>query len=267
MLVWRLDRLSRGLRHCVNVLGEFRDLGVEFVSVRDGLSFSGPLGMALYALVAALAEAEVEALRERTVAGLKNARAKGKRLGRPPTGDAKIEDIIRLKDQGVSQERIARQLGVSDGIRQPETQALQNGSKTASISPCDQRSGSALILTLQIVRFVQGAGGRGGDISLGSISVKKESHEAPVSRLRSQGKIDAFPRCYLGGEFSPKVSASETALQVTGIGKSMGEARAFGFQVCTVSHSYRCRLPSRSSRQQQFREFRRKVWVWRQVVA
>lgn len=63
--VWRLDRLSRGLRHAVNILGEFKDLGVEFVSVRDGLNFSGPLGMALYALVAALAEAEVEALRER----------------------------------------------------------------------------------------------------------------------------------------------------------------------------------------------------------
>jgi putative DNA-invertase from lambdoid prophage Rac len=111
--VWRLDRLSRGLRHAVNVLGEFRDLGVEFVSVRDGLNFSGPLGMALYALVAALAEAEVEALRERTVAGLKNARAKGKRLGRPPLGHASIEQILALKQRGVSQEQIAKSLGVS----------------------------------------------------------------------------------------------------------------------------------------------------------
>ena len=111
--VWRLDRLSRGLRHAVNVLSEYRDLGVEFVSVRDGLNFSGPLGLALYALIAALAEAEVYALRERTVAGLKNARAKGKRLGRPVLGDASIHDILTLKSKGLHQHQIAIKLGVS----------------------------------------------------------------------------------------------------------------------------------------------------------
>jgi putative DNA-invertase from lambdoid prophage Rac len=111
--VWRLDRLSRGLRHAVNVLGEFRDLKVEFVSVRDGLNFSGPLGMALYALVAALAEAEVEALRERTIAGLRNARAKGKRLGRPPHGEADIAELLKLKKAGLSQAEIARRLGLT----------------------------------------------------------------------------------------------------------------------------------------------------------
>src|SRR5208283_2131616 len=103
--VWRLDRLSRGLRHAVNILSEFKELGVEFVSVRDGLNISGPMGLALYALVAALAEAEVEALRERTIAGLRNARAKGKRLGRPPLDQAKIAEILKLKAAGVSQEQ------------------------------------------------------------------------------------------------------------------------------------------------------------------
>jgi DNA invertase Pin-like site-specific DNA recombinase len=112
--VWRLDRLTRGgVRHAVEVLGQFRDLGVEFVSLRDGLSFTGPLAMALYALVAALAEAEVEALRDRTIAGLENARRKGKRLGRPPLGQASLEEILTLRDQGLPQTRIATQLGVS----------------------------------------------------------------------------------------------------------------------------------------------------------
>jgi DNA invertase Pin-like site-specific DNA recombinase len=69
--------------------------------------------MALYALVAALAEAEVEALRERTVAGLKNARAKGKRLGRPPMGAAEIARIFDLQKQGLRQHQIAVKLGVS----------------------------------------------------------------------------------------------------------------------------------------------------------
>ena len=113
---WRRSmtlRRGRLTRMIVNVLGEFKDLGVEFVSVRDGLNFSGPLGMALYALVAALAEAEVEALRERTVAGLRNAKAKGKRLGRPPTGKVEISRIVELKTKGLPQHQIASNFGVS----------------------------------------------------------------------------------------------------------------------------------------------------------
>lgn len=111
--VWRLDRLSRGLRHAVNLLSEFKELKVEFISVRDGLNFTGPLGLALYALVAALAEAEVEALRERTIAGLRNARAKGKRLGRPPKGEASADQLAALKAQGLSHRKIAARLNVS----------------------------------------------------------------------------------------------------------------------------------------------------------
>ena len=112
--VWRLDRLTRGgVRHAVEILGHFRDLGVEFVSLRDGLSFTGPLAMALYALVAALAECEVDALRDRTIAGLENARRKGRRLGRPPRGKASAEEMLVLRDQGVPQCQIAEMLGVS----------------------------------------------------------------------------------------------------------------------------------------------------------
>lgn len=131
--VWRLDRLSRGLRHCVNVLGEFRDLNVEFVSVRDGLNFSGPLGMALYALVAALAEAEVEALRERTIAGLKNARAKGRRLGRPPLGQADAQEMDRLYRGGLRQHQIAGKLGVSRAYVSRSLAALHKTSPKATL--------------------------------------------------------------------------------------------------------------------------------------
>lgn len=130
--VWRLDRLSRGLRHAVNVLGELRDLGVEFVSLRDGLSTSGPLGLALYALIAALAECEVEALRERTIAGLENARRKGKRLGRPPLGHASIGQILHLKGKGISQEKIAKRLGVSTAYVSRKLKAYKSGLQAAS---------------------------------------------------------------------------------------------------------------------------------------
>lgn len=81
--------------------------------MRDGLNLSGPLGLALFALVAALAEAEVEALRERTKAGLAVARAKGRRIGRPAMGSATLEQILTLKVEGLPQHVIAIRLGVS----------------------------------------------------------------------------------------------------------------------------------------------------------
>lgn len=111
--VWRLDRLCRSLRQAVNLLSELKDLRVEFFSLKDGLNFSGALGMALYALVAALAEAEAEALRERTIAGLEKARRDGKRLGRPPNGTATVQQILVLKEQGISQAKIADELHVT----------------------------------------------------------------------------------------------------------------------------------------------------------
>lgn len=132
---WRLDRLSRGLRHAVNTLTEFRELGVEFISVRDGLNFSGPLGLALYALVAALAEAEVEALRERTIAGLRNARAKGKRLGRPLMGEASIEQMTALRSDGLSQRKIAARLGVSHSYVCRSLKSGSNGCHKTCLKP------------------------------------------------------------------------------------------------------------------------------------
>ncbi len=111
---WRLDRLSRaGVRHAINVLGEFADYGVEYVSLRDGLNFTGHLAMAMYALVAALAAAEADALRERTIAGIANARLKGKVIGRPRLGSASIDQMLELKQQGFPQHQIAKKLGVS----------------------------------------------------------------------------------------------------------------------------------------------------------
>lgn len=111
--VWKLDRLTRSLKHAVNTLAELKELKVELVALKDGLNFSGTFGVVLYALIAALAEVELTVLRERTIAGLANARAKGKRLGRPPIGIAETDEIRRLKQGGLSQEKIAKKLGVS----------------------------------------------------------------------------------------------------------------------------------------------------------
>jgi DNA invertase Pin-like site-specific DNA recombinase len=84
ILVWKLDRFSRSLRNLVNSLAELETLGVDFVSLRDNLDFSTPSGRLMFQIIGAMAEFERALIQERVKAGMRNARAKGRRIGRPP---------------------------------------------------------------------------------------------------------------------------------------------------------------------------------------
>jgi DNA invertase Pin-like site-specific DNA recombinase len=109
-----LDRLGRNLRHLVTLLDELQHLGVGLVSLREALDLTSPIGRAMYALVGVLAEVERAWIVERTHAGLRRARAQGKRLGRRPV----LTDRTRLRQllaEGVSYRDAARRLGVSEG--------------------------------------------------------------------------------------------------------------------------------------------------------
>src|SRR5262249_6869807 len=83
VLVWKLDRFGRSLRHLVNALAELEALGVAFVSLRDNLDLTTPAGRLMFQIIGAMAEFERALIQERVKGGLRNARAKGKRLGRP----------------------------------------------------------------------------------------------------------------------------------------------------------------------------------------
>src|SRR5687768_4496650 len=83
VLCWRLDRLGRNLKHLVTLLEELQALGVAFVSLGEGIDCTTPAGKLQLHILAALAEFERERIRERVLAGLKRAKAQGKRLGRP----------------------------------------------------------------------------------------------------------------------------------------------------------------------------------------
>jgi DNA invertase Pin-like site-specific DNA recombinase len=109
-----LDRLGRNLRHLVTLLDELQHLGVGLVSLREALDLTSPIGRAMYALVGVLAEVERAWIVERTHAGLRRARAQGKRLGRPRA----IIDGRRLRQllaAGASYRAVARALKVSEG--------------------------------------------------------------------------------------------------------------------------------------------------------
>lgn len=111
VLVVKLDRFGRSLRHLVNALAELEEVGVSFVSLRDNLDLGTPTGRLMFQIIGAMAEFERALIQERVMAGLRRARAKGKRLGRPRL--ALDREIAARRASGLSLRAIARELGVS----------------------------------------------------------------------------------------------------------------------------------------------------------
>ena len=87
IVVWKLDRFARSLKHLVIALAEFESLGVQFVSLKDNLDLTTASGRLMFQIIGAMAEFERSLIQERVRAGLRNARAKGKRLGRPEVAE------------------------------------------------------------------------------------------------------------------------------------------------------------------------------------
>jgi DNA invertase Pin-like site-specific DNA recombinase len=112
VLVWRLDRWGRSVTDLLATLQELEHLGVGFVSLTESLDLTTPAGRAMAGLLAIFAEFEREVLRDRTRAGLANARQNGKRLGRPATAAVKSDEIRKLHRAGVSKAEIARRLNI-----------------------------------------------------------------------------------------------------------------------------------------------------------
>jgi putative DNA-invertase from lambdoid prophage Rac len=114
ILIWKLDRLGRSLRHLVNALAELEAIGVAFVSLTDNLDLSTPSGRLMFQVIAAMSEFERELIRERVRSGMRNAQAKGKSIGRPKAS-VDASQIGRLRDSGASWREIAKTTGLSLG--------------------------------------------------------------------------------------------------------------------------------------------------------
>lgn len=114
VLVWKLDRFGRSLKHLINALAEFEALGIAFISLTDNLDLSTPSGRLMFQIIGAMAEFERGLIQERVKAGMRNAAAKGKAIGRPKANVDALQ-IARLRDSGASLRTIAAELGVSLG--------------------------------------------------------------------------------------------------------------------------------------------------------
>jgi DNA invertase Pin-like site-specific DNA recombinase len=124
VIVWDFSRFARSTKHLITALDEFRHLGIEFISFRENIDTSSPLGKAVFVIVAAVAELERSLIVERIKSGLRRAKAMGKRIGRPCL-QMDIERIVNLKTQGLSIRTIAKQVGASPSFIHKALQATR----------------------------------------------------------------------------------------------------------------------------------------------
>lgn len=111
IVIVKLDRLFRSLKHLVTTLDELQELGVIFIAVKDNVDYTSPSGRLLVQVLGSLAEFEKSLLRERTKMGLEFARSQGVKLGRPSKGD--LSRIPGLRAKGMSYREIRQEIGCS----------------------------------------------------------------------------------------------------------------------------------------------------------
>jgi DNA invertase Pin-like site-specific DNA recombinase len=117
LMVWKLDRLGRSLKHLVKLIEELKSREVTFISLCDGFNTSSAQGRFFFHVIASLCEFERELIKERTQAGLAAARARG-RLGGRPKGlsiekQLKVKEARRLhKDTSLSIDQILSKLQI-----------------------------------------------------------------------------------------------------------------------------------------------------------
>ncbi|WP_306598840.1 recombinase family protein [Geothrix sp. 21YS21S-2] len=114
LLVWKLDRLGRGVKGLVDLVGDLEKRRVGFRSLTDAIDTSTPAGRFFFHVMASLAQMERELIRERTSAGLAAAKAQGRIGGRPRRlTNGKLEAAKRLLAGGTPRKDVATSLGVS----------------------------------------------------------------------------------------------------------------------------------------------------------
>ncbi|MEK6704613.1 MAG: recombinase family protein [Bdellovibrionota bacterium] len=132
VVVVKMDRLFRSLKHLITTLDEFEALGILFVATKDNVDYSTPSGKLFVQILGSLAEFEKSLVRERTMLGLAYARSRGQTLGRPVKH--KPEEILALRQSGLSYRKICKQLGCSpEVVRRALKGALKTPAETGAM--------------------------------------------------------------------------------------------------------------------------------------
>ncbi|MBH0167212.1 recombinase family protein [Fictibacillus sp. 7GRE50] len=113
-VVYKLDRLARSTKRLIEIADELKERDIEFVSLQDNIDTSTPAGKAMFGMLSVLAEFERDIIRERTMAGLKAARARGRKGGRPKANTQKLRQaIILYKSREMTVKEIQQETGIS----------------------------------------------------------------------------------------------------------------------------------------------------------
>lgn len=125
--VWKFDRFARSTRELVFALEQFQTLGIDFVSVTQSIDTSGPMGKLVFSVLAAIAEFERELIRERVVAGMKEAKRRGKHCGRPAK-EFDVGGAVKLRQAGLSWRKLEAATGVPVHLLRTRLASVQNNS-------------------------------------------------------------------------------------------------------------------------------------------
>jgi DNA invertase Pin-like site-specific DNA recombinase len=135
VVVWRFDRFARSVSHLLRALEQFQALGIDFISLSENVDTSTPTGKMIFTVLGAVAELERSLIVERVKAGSRNARAKGKKLGRP-RADVRESQIEGLRASGASWRAIAKQTGL--GVGTVHRIGQWRSKNVCGASPCDR---------------------------------------------------------------------------------------------------------------------------------
>ncbi|PFW05336.1 MULTISPECIES: recombinase family protein [Bacillus] len=126
LIVYKMDRLARSVKQLYEITDLLKEKKVQFISLQDNLDTTTPAGRAMFGMFAVFAEFERDIIRERTISGLKSARARGRIGGRPKKDSKKIQQAMELyndKDKKFTVKEITEMTGVSPSTLYRELRA------------------------------------------------------------------------------------------------------------------------------------------------
>ena len=132
VVVWRFDRFARSVSHLLRALETFRSVGIEFVSYSEAIDTSTAVGKMTFTVLGAVAELERSLIIERVRAGVRNAKAKGKRLGRPRLAVDRGR-IVGLRASGASWSEVCDATGLSAGTARRSLAKIPSNTVPATV--------------------------------------------------------------------------------------------------------------------------------------
>jgi DNA invertase Pin-like site-specific DNA recombinase len=131
VMVWSVDRLGRSLQHLIATLNDIKAAGADLYIHQQAIDTSTPAGNALFGMLGVFAEFERAMISDRVISGLEKAKANGKTLGRPRRNvtAATLDEIVRLREEGLSLRKIGKLVGLPfNSVRAELLKLQQEGS-------------------------------------------------------------------------------------------------------------------------------------------